>query len=201
MEAFNSIMKGTVSMNRTFTFTGTLVFLCVGIAVAQPPMKGHEGNRMPAVAPFGPPGAGGGGENNPPMILDVVELQTLLTEIGISKPVIDKAVTIVRSSLTEFEGKLIKVQREELGIREELLKEKPDLKVIQNCISRKSQVFAEIEFSQIKRDIEIKALLTPDEYDRWKAATKKRMKEMMPSRMCKEQPDGDPAPAQPKQHK
>ncbi len=186
-------------MKRTCSLTGILIVLCVGIAVAQPSMKGHAWNRMPAVAPFGPPGAG---ENNLPIILDVMELQTLLTEIGINKPTIDKAVTIVRSSLTEFEGKLIKVQREELGIREELLKEKPDLKVIQNCINRKAQVFAEIEFSQIKRDIEIKALLTPDEYDRWKAATKKRMKEMMPPMMCKEQPDGDRmAPAQPKQHK
>lgn len=200
MSFYLTMAKGiSGSMKRIMIVTGILIAASIGSIMAQPPLnEPHQRNRMPVVAPFGPPHRGGG-ENMSPMVLDVIELQALLTEIGITKPTIEKAVAIVRSFLAEFEGKLIRVQREELGIREELLGEKPDLKAVRNCVNRKALIFAEIEFAQIKRDVDIRALLTPDEYDRWKAAMKKKMQEMMPPGMGGEGPGCDSkGPAQPK---
>ena len=72
------------------------------------------------------------------------------------------------------------MQREELNIREELLKEKPDLKAIQKSIAEKSKFFSEVEFAQIKRDLAIKGMLTRDQYDRLKSVTMKKMRSMMP---------------------
>lgn len=166
----------------------TLILVYAGMLSAQsnPPLKDRPRHppRMPVVAPLGPGGAGGAAAQGTfPVMLDVEELRELLTGINISKPTIDKAVVIVRQFIKDFEARIIKVQREELGVREELLKEKPDLKAIEGCINRKSQVFAQIELSQIKRDLDIKELLTPDEYDRWRAATKRLMKEMFPAGM------------------
>jgi hypothetical protein len=165
--------------------TGLVVVLYMSLAVAQPPKLGGRGesHHLPPVAPFGPSGGMHGGMNAAPMILDVAELQSMLKQIGINAQTIDKVVGTTRNFMTEFEGKLIRVQREELSIKEELLKEKPDLKAIQNYIAKKTAVFAEIEFAQIKRDIEIKSMLTRDEYDRWKSATMKKMRESMPKMM------------------
>jgi hypothetical protein len=177
--------------------TGLIVVFCIGVAVAQPPMKGQgEGNHRPSVAHFGPAGGMLGVMGAPPMILDVAELQSMLKEIGINAQTIEKAVATTRNFMTEFEGKLIKIQREELSIKEELLKEKPDLKTLQNYITRKSAIFAEIEFAQIKRDLEIKSMLTPEEYDRWKSASMKKMREFMPEKMRQgASQDGEKGPA------
>jgi len=167
--------------------TATLIMVYAGVlsAQSQSPLKDRSRHppRMPVVAPFGPGAGGAAAHGTVPVMLDVEELRDLLTGINISKTTIDKAVVIVREFIKEFEAKIIKVQREELGVREELLKEKPDLRAIEGCINRKSQIFAQIELSQIKRDLDIKSLLTPDEYDRWRAAAKKWMKEMLPADM------------------
>jgi len=122
-------------------------------------------------------------ENPQPMMMNIAELQTLLNDISIEKSVAAKITSIARGFLSTFESKILKIQREELNIKEELLKEKPDLAVIQNAINKKSQVFAEIEYAQIKRDLEIKAMLTQDEYDRWKSAMMQKMRSMMPKVM------------------
>ena len=106
-----------------------------------------------------------------------------MNEINVNKSVSPKIITIARNFIAYFNERIIKVQREELNIKEELLKEKPDLQAIQVFINKKTPVFAEIEFGQIKRDVEIKALLTQDEYDRWKSALSKKMRQMIPQHM------------------
>ncbi|HAJ78391.1 MAG TPA: hypothetical protein DCO75_01350 [Fibrobacteres bacterium] len=126
-------------------------------------------------------------ENPPLMMMNITELQTLMNEINIEKPVSTKILAISRGFLNSFETKILKVQKEELNIKEELLKDKPDMQTIQNAINKKSQAFGDIEFAQIKRDVEIKSLLSQDEYDRWKSAMMKKMKQFLPQNKDKNQ--------------
>lgn len=117
---------------------------------------------------------------SPLMLQDPAELQRLLDEIGVNKQSAEKIIVISRNFAKTLDGRMIRIQREELNIREELLKDKPDLQAVQGMINKKTQVFGEIEFSQIKRDVEIKSLLSDDEYEMWKSALMKRMQRMMP---------------------
>ena len=112
----------------------------------------------------------------PSMMMNIGDLQGLLADISVEKSVSAKIVAIARGFMTTFDTKILKIQREELNIKEELLKGKPDLAAIQTSINKKSQIFAEIEFLQIKRDLEIKSMLTQDEYDRWKSAMMRKMR-------------------------
>jgi hypothetical protein len=113
------------------------------------------------------------------------ELQGLLDEIGVNKQSAEKIIVISRNFSKTLDGRMIRIQREELDIREELLKDKPDLQSIQSMINKKTQVFGEIEFSQIKRDVEIKSLLSDEEYEMWKSVLMKRMQRMMPQHRVK----------------
>jgi hypothetical protein len=185
-------------MIRSKSIAGLLVIVCGSMVLAQPlpPLRGEaqEGERIPVVAPFGP--HQGGGPAGLPVTLDITELQKQLADLGIPKISSEKTVTIVRGFLDEFSRLLIQVKREELNIQEELLKEKPDLKVIQGIVARKAKLFSEIEFAQIKRDIDIKAVLTRDEYERWKSEIMKKMRRMMPPATKKGQsgPDDSSGP-------
>ncbi|MBN1757511.1 MAG: hypothetical protein JW863_04300 [Chitinispirillaceae bacterium] len=163
----------------------TIIGISGGI-FAQPTMKKQEGgDEKPVIATFGPAGVHRKWGGPPPMIMDVSELHTILEEIGIKNQTIDKIVGITRTFIADFERNLIKVRREELDIKEELLKNKPDLAIIRKSITKKSSIFSEIEFAQIKRDLEIKALLTRDEYEKLKSLTEKRIESLMPSMMDK----------------
>ena len=142
-----------------------------------------------SVFPHGaPPGPMHDVSGNPqPMMMNIAEVVNLLNEINIEKSTSSKIVSIARGFLAFFEVKVLKIQKEEIAVKEELLKEKPDMQAIQNAVTKKSQLFSEIEFAQIKRDIEIKSLLTQDEYDRWKSAMMKKMWQLMPKMMDKGQ--------------
>jgi hypothetical protein len=166
------------------------LLLCFGIAsflIAQPLSTGrgdgHPDKNAPPrpsiIAPFNHQG-GPSPNHEPPIMMDIPELKKLLRDLNVNKPSIDKIVEITRSFLAQFDGKLIKVQREELNIKEELLKSKPDLAAIQGFIDKKMRIFAEIEFSQIKRDIEIKSLLSREEYEGLKSAMMKKMRRIGP---------------------
>jgi hypothetical protein len=162
---------------------------------AVPGQPACKGNFMPS--PGGPGGGPGMGENPGFMMFDTPELQNLMDEININKTVSTKVLAIARTFKKLFEERLIKIKREELNVKEELLKDTPDLQAVQAAINRKTQVFGEIEFAQIKRDLEIKSLLTPDEYDRWKSAMMQKMRRIMPiDPGTLGQPGGDKKPAQ-----
>jgi hypothetical protein len=127
-----------------------------------------------------PGGMHGSSDNPQPMMMNITELQNLMSEINIDKSIASKIVSIAREFIASFEAKILKIQKEELSVKEELLKDKPNMQAIQNAVAKKSQLFSEIEFAQIKRDLEIKSLLTQDEYDRWKSAMIRKMRQIMP---------------------
>lgn len=160
------------------------IIACTGVfaVFAQQGSGGCPQGRMPMEIP--PPGDGPMGIRepleNPPMMMNIAELQKLMADIAIDKTVSAKIIAITRTFLKTLDERILKIQREELNIKEELLKDKPDLQVIQAAVNRKTAVLGEIEYLQIKRDLEIKSLLTVDEYDRWKSAMMQKMKRMGP---------------------
>jgi hypothetical protein len=159
-----------------FTFAGV-----VSIA-AQPGTGDGQPGRMPMMPPpDAPMGLQGTLENHGPMMMNLSELQKLMAEISIDKTISVKIITITRTFLKTLDERILKIQREEINIKEELLKDIPDLQAVQAAINRKTTVFGEIEFLQIKRDLDIKSLLTVDEYDRWKSAMKQKMRPLLPS--------------------
>jgi len=109
-----------------------------------------------------------------PIIKDPGELQNLLSSIGVNKQSSDAIIGITKTFFKTLDLKVIQIQRLELDIREELTKDKPELKNIQNLINKKVAIFGEIEFLQIKRDLDIKANLTDSEFDKWKTAVNER---------------------------
>jgi Spy/CpxP family protein refolding chaperone len=170
------------------------LFLGACSGFAQSPSGDAQGGKMTMPPPlFGGPGAGGmhgSMDNLGPVMMDIGELQELMAGIKIDKNVAAKIVAIARTFRHSLDENLLQIQKEEINIKEELLKDNPDQQAIQSSITRKSQVFAKIEFSQIKRDLDIKSLLTADEYERLKSAMKQKMRQMMPAMMGR-LPPGD----------
>jgi hypothetical protein len=138
------------------------------------PGQGH----MPSMGHMGFSPDQGSMENPPFILFDLPKLQKLMADININKGTAGKIVAIVRTFQGFFDERILKIQKEELNIKEALLKDKPDLAAVQAVINRKSQIFAEIEFAQIKRDLDIKSLLSPDEYDQWKSVMMNEMRKM-----------------------
>jgi hypothetical protein len=145
--------------------------MCSGEPVSD---TGNAG--VPVITSFGPPPAMPGAP--PPVVMDIPELQKVLSDIGVDKPRSQKIISIARNFIAGLDEQLIKIQREELNIKEELLKQQPNLETIKGMINKKSNLFAGIEFMQIKRDLDIKAILTQDEYDKWKSVTIHKMNRM-----------------------
>jgi len=173
------MFKKTVLSNCLFLFVFST------FSQSMPPGDPSFG-KLPNLPPGRPPECMQGSSENPqPMMMNITELENLMSEININKSTSSKIVSIAREFLAFFEAKILKIQKEEIAVKEELLKEKPDMQAIQNAVSKKSQMFSEIEFAQIKRDLEIKSLLTQDEYDRWKSAMMKKMRQLMPKMMDK----------------
>ncbi|HEX2956498.1 MAG TPA: hypothetical protein VHO70_06695 [Chitinispirillaceae bacterium] len=164
-----------------------LLLLCHLNILAAPPsddaMMDRPDDHIHSDMPPPPPGNGMHGKPagvlpDPFMFRDPFKLKTLLVEIGINDRTIQQIITLVRDFNREMEERMLKIQQEELNLKNELFKDNPDLGTIQKIISRKAQIFSEVEFSQIKRDISIKKLLTEEEFEKWKSKMREQMRQM-----------------------
>jgi hypothetical protein len=161
-----------------------IAFAGVVTIFAQPePGEGRQGKMPMMPPPKGAMGMQASMENSPPMMMDIAELQKLMAEIDLDKTVSARIISIARTFLKALDERILKIQREELTIKEELFKDKPDLTAIKASVNRKTQVLGDIEYLQIKRDLDIKSLLSADEYDRWKSAMMQKMRQMAPGSM------------------
>lgn len=147
------------------------LFLSACFSFAQPPVFiGGENSIGPSVMP----GRGNDkimrlGMNHVPNVNFILEdTRNMITNLNIDQKRSEKILNITRAFHNLFESKIIGVQRLELDIREELLKENVDLSKIESAVIKKTKIFSEIEFAQIKRDVEIKSILTAEEYEQWK---------------------------------
>ena len=133
-----------------------------------------HGARMHCPPSMMPPG--GAGPMFPAMpAQNNADLTEILQQVGVNSDATKKILDINRDFSKAFNEKIIEVQREDLNLRSELLKDHPDLNTIKDIVTRKSKVFSEIEFAQIKRDLDIKGLLSPDQFDKWKSITMQKM--------------------------
>jgi hypothetical protein len=145
-----------------------------------PPPQKHEGSMA-----FRPAGI----VPDPFLLRDPVKLKNLLSDLGVNDRPKQQILALVRDFNKEMEGRILRIHQEELNIRGELLKDNPDLAIIQKTIYKKAQIFAEIEFSQVKRDVGIKNLLTEDEFEMWKSKIREQMLQVQKLR------DGDKSKA------
>lgn len=164
-----------------------LILLCNLYIFAAPPsddaMMDRPDDQIHPDMPPPPPGMGMPGKPagvlpDPFMLRDPFKLKTLLVEIGINDRTIQQIMALVRDFNKEMEARMLKIQQEELNMKNELFKDNPDLGAIQKIIGRKAQFFSEVEFSLIKRDITIKKLLSEDEFEMWKSKMREQMRQM-----------------------
>ena len=188
-----------VSKQLTIICAVALLSTCITISIAYadnmrlPPPPDGDQNQVMIQPPQGKqmpfPEKHGGPDELPffasPVIKDPAQLQALLDGIGVNKQSSEKIVALTKNFFKSLDSKIIKIQRYELDIKEEMLKDKPDLQSIQNFITKKTQLFGEIEFSQIKRDLEIRSLLSDDEFEKWKYAIIEKAQRGLNSRMQK----------------
>ncbi len=165
-----------MKLKRLILLIASMMILPVWSAFAQDPAKpdphGNTGNGPQHCEQGMLPGA-----MMPPVmpLPDNSELAGILQQVGVNPDATKKILDINKDFTKTFSVKIISVQREDLNLRSELLKDHPDLSAVKEILTRKSKVFSEIEFAQIKRDLDIKDLLSPDQFDKWKSITMQKM--------------------------
>ena len=92
----------------------------------------------------------------------------LKKELKLNDSQIEKIKAIISDSFKQVELKHIELERTNLDLREELLKGGTDLAKIKNFIDKKNYISGDIELLDIKRNLAIKALLTPEQFMKWK---------------------------------
>lgn len=99
-------------------------------------------------------------------------IEFMKKELGLSDDQVKKISNIMIDSFKQIEEKHIALQRTMIDLKEELLKDSPDMAKIKNIIDKKSAVMSEIEFITIKRDLSIKSILTQEQFMKWKVLKK-----------------------------
>lgn len=148
----------------------TIALACFALESFGAPPASREGAGAPGLPAFlSPPPMGphpGMGMMAPPF--NVKALEAMMANMGIDKGVSAKIVAESRLCIKTLEEKHIALMRADLDIREELVKDKPDLRIIAPFVDKKMKVLGDIELCQLKRDIAIKALLSPEQFELWK---------------------------------
>ena len=94
------------------------------------------------------------------------QINIMQKELGLSLEQTKKIEEIMNLEIKNMELKRISLEKEFLNLREELLKDNPDLEKIKSIIEKKSALEAEMEFNAIKRDLDIKPILTKEQFDK-----------------------------------
>jgi len=131
---------------------------------------------------------GGHGKGGLMMMLCRPGMGKVLEEAGIAKSTISKLEDMGKTARTTFEGQMIKVKREQLNIREQLIKDSPDMQAIQTCVNTKAQIIADLEFSKIKMEQDIKSLVSKDDMAKIMATLKEKRSEKMQGKKCSKTP-------------
>jgi len=117
-------------------------------------------------------------------------MEKVLEEAGVAKSTITKLADMGKTCRTTMEGTMIKVQREELNIREQLLKDAPDMQAIKTSVNNKAQLMADLEFSKITMEQDIKALVSKEDMEKIMTTLKEKRQDKMkmkPGKCCGKQ--------------
>lgn len=90
----------------------------------------------------------------------------LKEQLGLSDKQVDKITKVISESQKDIQKQRIELQRIQLDIREELLNKEPSLKKIKDSIDKKVKILGDMEFARIKRDLEIKSILTDEQFEK-----------------------------------
>jgi len=96
--------------------------------------------------------------------MGMAHIDLMQKELGLSSEQIKKIEEVMSRHFDLMEVQRLAVEKEFLNLKEELLKESPDLGKIKSIIDKKSLVESEIEFGIVKRDLEIKSILTKEQF-------------------------------------
>ncbi|HOV14388.1 MAG TPA: periplasmic heavy metal sensor, partial [Spirochaetota bacterium] len=96
----------------------------------------------------------------PDMFLAHIDI--MKKDLGLSEDQVKKIEAIMGNHIKDMEMKRIAIEKEFLNMREELLKDNPDMNKIKSIIDKKASLEAEMEFTAIKRDMDIKPILTKE---------------------------------------
>ena len=129
---------------RFFIFTFLIIFLIVFKGAAQG---------------FGPGG-------DPPDDRKPLNIQEMKTRLGLTDEQVNKISKLMEDTRKKLELKEIEKDKIMISIREEMIKDNPNLDSIKSLIEKKQSIMSEIEFLIIKRDIDIRGILTKEQFEK-----------------------------------
>ena len=84
-------------------------------------------------------------------------------ELNLNADQIKKIESISDEAFKQIQSKQIDLERTNIDIKEQMLKDRPDLSVLKKLIDKKHSILSEIDFLQIKKDLGINSLLTSEQ--------------------------------------
>lgn len=98
----------------------------------------------------------------------VFNLETIKNELKLTDDQVRKIETLTSQTRNTIQIKELEIQKIMVSVKEEMLKDVPDISKISSLVEQKQKIRAEIEILTIKRDIGIKNVLTKEQFDRWR---------------------------------
>ena len=116
----------------------------------------------------------------------LVEDATLQKEVGLSEEQLGKIRDVKFSTDKEIVNLKSKLELKEVDLREELSKDAPDMKRVEDLIRAKHSIMADIEIAKVKEYTTLRSILTPEQIDKLKEVMRNRAEGRM--RGLKERP-------------
>ncbi len=121
---------------------------------------------------------------NPPRDRVMENIQIIKQQLNLTEDQVKKIENLTIETREKIQIKHLEIQKIMISIREEMLKENPNLDTINSLLEKKHKIEAEIDFLTIKRDLDIKAILSPEQFSKWQLLIGRR--KMMPRTRGKE---------------
>lgn len=101
----------------------------------------------------------------------------LKSALSLTDEQVKKVGAVMMDSRTKAEKKMIDLEREKLNLREEMLKDAPDAGKLKAMLDRKAAAEAELALIKMKSEIELKTILSKEQFMQWRGM-KHRMEKM-----------------------
>jgi len=92
--------------------------------------------------------------------------------LRMSEDQLSKIDTIQKKAIIDIEKKQLELQQERLNIKEELFLDSPDLTKIKSIVDKKASIASELEYLTIKRDLDIKAIMSKEQFSIFQEITR-----------------------------
>jgi hypothetical protein len=96
------------------------------------------------------------------------KIDKIKADLNLTKEQENKIATIMDDFRVTVDQLKIDHERAKLNLREELIKDNPNMDKIKALIKDKNEIMSKIEFFMIKRDLDIKSILTKEQLEKWR---------------------------------